>query len=227
MNQYVVAAGIPVLQDIPFIGKWLFSDGKDSDAHVDSDQIKPCEQAEGDSDRENLQSAPSTSTQSSEYRIIAFNRESGTEFAYRFILELIDENKRSLQTLRRVQQEFRHAVKEDYVESVPSVAAKELYVDFPEYELKDGRIEGRAVVLTISVTSLSHDPKTRTGRLAVKVNANQYEEARKWIRKNIETLARDKNIALTTGEIPPAAKFYLGKEELKDGNVLEIEFKTE
>lgn len=34
-------------------------------------------------------------------------------------------------------------------------------------------------------------------------------------------------IALTTGEIPPAAKFYLGREELKDGNVLEIEFKTE
>ena len=102
-----------------------------------------------------------------------------------------------------------------------------LFVDFPAYQQKEGRIEGRAVVLTISVASLTYDPNTRTGRLAVKVNANQYEEARKWIRKNIETLARDKNIALTTGEIPPAAKFYLGREELKDGNVLEIEFKTE
>ena len=61
----------------------------------------------------------------------------------------------------------------------------------------------------------------------MKVNANQYKEARKWIRKNIETLARDKNIALVTGELPPAAKFYLGREELKDGNVLEIEFRTE
>jgi len=27
--------------------------------------------------------------------------------------------------------------------------------------------------------------------------------------------------------IPPAVKFYLGREELKDGNVLEIEFRTE
>ena len=61
----------------------------------------------------------------------------------------------------------------------------------------------------------------------MRVNANQYEEARQWVRKNIETLARDKNIALTTGEIPPAAKFYLGREEFKDGNTLEIEFKTE
>ena len=25
----------------------------------------------------------------------------------------------------------------------------------------------------------------------------------------------------------PSAKFYLGREELKDGNVLEIEFRTE
>ena len=102
-----------------------------------------------------------------------------------------------------------------------------LFVDFPEYELDNGKITGHAVVLLITVTSLTYDPNTRTGKLAVKVNANQYEEARKWIRKNVETLARDKNIALTTGEIPPAAKFYLGREELKDGNVLEIEFKTE
>jgi hypothetical protein len=40
-------------------------------------------------------------------------------------------------------------------------------------------------------------------------------------------LARDKNVALTTGTIPPAARFYLGAERIKDGNVLEIEFETE
>jgi hypothetical protein len=160
------------------------------------------------------------------YNILSCKRETGSDFAYRFELELLGKNS-SLRTFRAVQQEFRRAVKEDYVESVPGTKPNELYVDFPEYELKDGKIEGRAVVLSISVTSLTYDPNTRNGKLAVKVNANQYEEARKWIRKNIETLARDKNIALTTGEIPPAAKFYLGKEELKDGNILEIEFKTE
>ena len=160
------------------------------------------------------------------YSILSCKREAGSDFSYRFELELLGKNN-SLHVFRTVQQEFRQAVKEDYVESVPGVKKQDLYVEFPEYELRGGKIEGRAVVLSISVTSLSYDPNTRTGKLAVKVNANQYEEARKWIRKNIETLARDKNIALVTDEIPPAAKFYLGREELKDGNVLEIEFKTE
>ena len=160
------------------------------------------------------------------YNIISCERESGSDFAYRFVLELTGKDK-SLRAFRLVQKEFRQAVKEDYVESFPGVNKGSLFVEFPEYKLNNGKIEGRAVVLTISVTSLTYDPNTHNGKLAVKVNANQYEEARKWIRKNIETLARDKNIALTTGEIPPAAKFYLGREELKDGNVLEIEFKTE
>ena len=160
------------------------------------------------------------------YNILRCERESGSDFAYHFVLELTGGDK-SLRAFRSVQKEFRAAVKEDYVESFPSVDARTLFIDFPEYKLDNGKITGRAVVLTISVASLTYDPNTRTGKLAVKVNANQYEEARKWIRKNIETLARDKNIALTTGEIPPAAKFYLGREELKDGNVLEIEFKTE
>ena len=160
------------------------------------------------------------------YNILSCKREASSDFSYRFELELLGKNS-SLHTFRAVQQEFRQAVKDDYVESTPGAKSSELFVEFPEYELKNGHIEGRAVVLTISVTSLAYDPNTRAGKLAVKVNANQYEEARKWIRKNIETLARDKNIALTTGEIPPAAKFYLGREELKDGNVLEIEFRTE
>ena len=161
------------------------------------------------------------------YTIVSCKRDSGDDFSYRFVLALNGEMQNSLYTFRTIQQEFREAVKADYVESFPSAKRDTLFVDFPEYELGNGKIEGRAVVLTISATSLIYDPNTRTGKLAVKVNANQYEEARKWIRKNIETLARDKNIALTTGEIPPAAKFYLGREELKDGNVLEIEFKTE
>ncbi len=159
------------------------------------------------------------------YQIISCERETGSDFSYRFVLELAD--KLNLHTFRAVQQEFRAAVKADYAESFPGVDERTLFVDFPEYKLDNGKITGCAVVLTISVASLTYDPNTRKGKLAVKVNANQYEEARKWIRKNIETLARDKNIALTTGEIPPAAKFYLGREELKDGNVLEIEFKTE
>ena len=162
----------------------------------------------------------------SRYKIVKFSRESGSQFSYRFVLALNNEENSSLQTLRLVQQEFREAVKADYIESFPITDIRSLRVDFPEYELDNGKITGRAVVLSISVTSLSYDPKTRTGRLAVKVNANQYEEARKWIRKNIETLAQDKNIALTTGQLPPAATYYSLGERI-DGNVMEIEFKTE
>lgn len=133
----------------------------------------------------------------------------------------------SLSAFRVVQQEFRDAIKEDYAESFAGADAATLFVEFPEYRQQGNRIEGRAVVLTVSVARLEYTPNTRSGVLAVRIGANQFEEARRWIRKNIETLARDKNIALVTGEIPPAAKFYLGRETLKDGNILEIEFKTE
>ena len=159
------------------------------------------------------------------YSILACERESGNDFAYKFELELKGE--KSLKSFRAVQREFREAIKEDYAESFAGTDIASLYVDFPEYRQKGDKIEGRAVVLTINVVSLKYDPDTRIGVLAVRIGANQFEEARKYIRKNIETVACDKNIALTTGEIPPAAKFYLGREEIKDGNILEIEFKTE
>ena len=161
------------------------------------------------------------------YKILSCERESGNDFSYAFALKLTEEAQSSLRAFRSVQNEFRNALKEDYMEVFSHSDPRSLYVDFPVYRQNEDRIEGRAVVLTIAVVALSYDPNTRKGILAVRVNANQYEEARKWVRKNIETLARDKNIALTTGEIPPAAKFYLGREELKDGNILEVEFRTE
>ena len=186
----------------------------------------PTEENQGGSSSKSVGTSDSEPSSDPLYTILSCERESGSDFSYRFVLELTGKDK-SLRAFRSVQKEFRTAVKEDYAESFPGVKMDSLYIDFPEYKLNNGKIEGRAVVLSISVTSLTYDPNTRRGKLAVKVNANQYEEARKWIRKNIETLARDKNIALVTGEIPPAAKFYLGREELKDGNVLEIEFRTE
>ena len=160
------------------------------------------------------------------YKIVSCKRDARNDFSYRFILELNGDDQCSLRTFRAIQKEFREAVKADYSESFPGVDVHSLRVDFSEYELDNRKITGRAVVLSISVASLTYDPNTRMGKLAVKVNANQYEEARKWIRKNIETLARDKNIALMTGQLPPAATYYSLGEKI-DGNVIEIEFKTE
>ena len=79
----------------------------------------------------------------------------------------------------------------------------------------------------VKIQTLSYDPGTRKGLVSVEFAEGHYAEARLWTRKNIETLARDKNVALRTDEIPGAAKFYLGAERVKDGNVLEIEFETE
>ena len=87
-------------------------------------------------------------------------------------------------------------------------------------------ITGRAAVLTIKPTSLTYDANTRRGKMAVKFGVGQAEEARAWIHRNIKTLARDKNIALTTGQLPPEATYYPLGEKV-DGNVMEIEFKTE
>lgn len=161
------------------------------------------------------------------YRIEECIREKGSDFAYRFKIALDDKVGGSIASFRKIQQEFRSAIRDDYLEAFPSADKTALYVDFPDYKLVNGRIEGRAIVLTIIVNSLRYDQQTRKGVLSVRFAAGQYEDARSWIRKNIEMLVRDKNIALTTGETPPAGKYYLGGEEVKDGNVLEIEFMTE
>jgi len=154
-------------------------------------------------------------------------RIAGSDFAYDFRLELTDKGANDLAKFHAVQQEFRNAIKKEYLESFPNADRHSVYVDFPLYKLADGKIEGRAIVLSMTVMKMTYDVGTRKGIMAMKISSGQFAAARKYIRKNIETLARDKNIALTTGEIPPAAKFYLGREELKDGNILEIEFKTE
>ena len=116
-------------------------------------------------------------------------------------------------------------IREKYLREHPIADARLIQV-YVRTNLEDGKISGRAAVLTIAPVSLSYDANTRRGKLSVRFNAGQAEEARAWIRKNIETLARDKNIALTTGQPPPAATYYSLGERI-DGNVMEIEFRTE
>lgn len=79
----------------------------------------------------------------------------------------------------------------------------------------------------VQIKTLNYNPHTRKGCITVEFDSGCYAEARLWARGNIETLARDKNVALQTGIIPAAAKFYLGAERVKEGNILEIEFETE
>ena len=157
------------------------------------------------------------------YRIVDLAREKGSDFAYAFTLEL--PGNASIQTFFGIQSTFANEVRAAYQMEYPKADASALRV-VVQPSLSNGRIVGRAEVLTIAPVSLSYDAGTRRGRLSVRFNPGQAEEARAWIRKNIETLAQDKNIALTTGQLPPAATYYSLGERI-EGSVMEIEFKTE
>lgn len=161
-----------------------------------------------------------------EHRVVRLAHDVGGDFAYRFTFELlevpIDPNKAKSAVL----QEFGETLKKEYVYSVPGAKQMPLAVNYTDVKIDGKLIQGRAIVFAMSIVSLSYDANTRRGKLSVRFNAGQAEEARTWIRKNIETLARDKNIALTTGTLPPEATYYSLGEKI-DGNVMEIEFKTE
>ena len=170
-----------------------------------------------------LQQSQTTSGQMSPYRIIKLKREGNSDFMYVFTLVLNGEP--SIQTFFGIQKLFANELLDAYKLEYPNADVSSLRIAV-QPELIEGRIQGRAAVLTIIPVSLAYDSNTRRGKLSVRYNANQFVEARAWIRKNVETLARDKNIALTTGQLPPEATCYSLGERV-EGNVMEIEFKTE
>ena len=161
------------------------------------------------------------------YRIVKCERDAGSEVAYSFTVELSEQAQGSLQLFGQIRQEICDSIKENHLATFSGLDRNAVVVDITTYGQRAGMIEGKAVVMQVALVSLFYDANMRTGRLSVRFHATQHQQARDWIRNNIATLARDKNIALVTGKIPPDARFYLGREELKEGNVLEIEFKTE
>lgn len=160
------------------------------------------------------------------YRIASFAHEDENDFAYRFKLELLDREGNKLKSFRRVKQEFEVALKEEIAKTFDGDFSS-LFVEIPEFRLQGDLVWGTAVALRMTPLSLSYSPVTRRGKMSISLVANQFDIARQLIRKNIESLARSSNIAVREGEIPPAARFYLGREQVRDGNVLEIEFMTE
>lgn len=169
----------------------------------------------------------SASTENPIYTIERLSRVQGDEFAYQFSIRFNNQGSTGLRGIRTVKQDLRNFIVEDYVSTFPEVKSGNVKISFSEFEMKDSVVEGRAEVMRISVVSLQYDATRRKGVISVKIGANRFEDARKWVRKNIETLAKDKNIALTTGTIPPETHFFLGAERVKEGGVLEIEFETE
>ena len=176
--------------------------------------------------RERAQRRSRTVVSQGGYTIEKFERTADDEFAYAFRLRMKDGADLGLSAMGAVKRDLRQSVYDDYMATYGGTGS-DIRVDFPEFAMRDSIVEGRAEVMRISVISLQYDASTQKGVIAVKIGANRFEDARKWVRRNIESLAKDKNIALTTGQIPPAARFYLGAERVLEGNVLEIEFETE
>ena len=175
---------------------------------------------------------PSPWTRRPHYRILSLERDPGSDFAYSFdILPLEEEDGLNALTPNgridaAVRREFRKLVQKDYAETF---AVTNVIVDFPAFERRaDGSIKGRALVISATPTALlDYDAHTRRGRMTVRFNtAIGTDDARAWARRNIEALARDKNILLTSGMRPPEGH-YVSLGEKWHENTLEIEFKTE
>ena len=159
------------------------------------------------------------------YTIKLFEREAGDFVSYRFVLSLTDATTADLALSRRIQADLRESVRADYAASAAVKDAASLRIEFPQYAIREGTVEGRAVVLTVSLLEFVYDPVSAQGRLAVKVNPQQYEQTRQWVRDNIATLARDKDPSLFSA-LSGRSRFTIGREVLREDNVLEVEFHT-
>ena len=124
-----------------------------------------------------------------------------------------------------VLQDFAKSLKEDYVDAFPSVDIASLQVSFSDFKRDGLRLNGRAAVLTLKPVSLEYNSHNRKGTLSVRFTAGQEAEAKGWIQRNSKRLIRDKNIALTTGVLPPEANYQV-IEAKTEGNVMAIEFKA-
>lgn len=161
------------------------------------------------------------------FEIIQLECEDGKDFAYRFELAATANARVLLTDVNLIRTVFRSSLKEHYSLGHTDINPRSLIVDFPEFSVDNGHIVGRAVVLTISVESIVYDSSTRKGRLSIRINVNQFEEARQWIRNNICDLATEAKERNNKGESLVGDRFYIGNETLKENGILEIEFKTE
>lgn len=174
--------------------------------------------------RDSGRSSASIAEIDEKFEVVEFKKDS--EHRYTFALKGRGRSAISLNGAHALKKSLRAMMRDDYIASFPDVSVDSLIVDFPEFSLRDGMVTGKADVLSIAVESLRYDSSTRKGTMRVRIGENQFEASRRYARKNIETIVRDKNIALDARDIPPAAVFYLLEEKI-DGHILELTFRTE
>lgn len=161
------------------------------------------------------------------FRVVKLECDEGRDYLCRFELVKRDGGNLTISDGGKIRNAFMASVRAQYAAAHKDVNPRTLVVDFPEYAVSEGRIKGVAVVLTISPQSVAYDATTRKGRITVKIGANQFEDVRRWMRKNIESIARDSNIVKDGDALPSYARFYIGWEKLAANGIFEMEFKTE
>ncbi len=151
---------------------------------------------------------------------------SGKDFAYVFTLRRRGGGVATLSDYGVMRRAFRSAIRSHYASAHPDVNPRTLVVDFTEYALKDGLVSGRVAVLSVSAESLSYDAATRKGVVRVRIGDGQFEDARRWIRRNLASVAGRGGVAATGDAILEGARFYSEREEMRNG-ILEVSFRTE
>ena len=149
------------------------------------------------------------------------------DFSYRFALSNKKIDGMTLLDVNNIRNAFHAVIRSLYVMKNPGLNPRSIAVDFVEFAAADGHIRGKVVFVTTEVERVSYDSVSRMGRISARVNVNQLEDARRWVRKKIGELASRSNIAIEGDRIPSDAKFYTGSETLKENGILEVEFRTE
>lgn len=163
---------------------------------------------------------------SSPFEIVRCDNERGKDFAYTFTLRRRGGGAATLSDYGVMRSAFRSMIRTNYASSHPDVNPRTLVIDFTEYALKGGVINGRVAILMISPESLTYDSASRRGVVRVRIGEGQFEDARRWIRRNLVSLVNRRGIASGGDALPQGARFYSEREEMR-GGVLEVSFKTE
>lgn len=159
------------------------------------------------------------------FEVVDFHRLDSDSHCYEF--SLISTNKNvSLSGSFAARRVLSDTIRHDFAASYPSANRTVLAVDFTQYEFAEGLIKGSATVMPLNVLAFSYDKHTRKGTMRIKIREDQFKAARQYVIQNIESVVRDKNIALIVGELPPDARFYLLDESVIE-DVLEVNFRTE
>jgi hypothetical protein len=167
---------------------------------------------------------PASTAREMPYKVVHFSRRSGNGLSYHFILD-VTAQERSLSVFKEIRREFAKEIIDDYAETFSVRDVSSLHADFVDFRLDGSRLEGDAVVMSVTPVALvDYDAKSCKGKITVRFNTFvDREYARKWAVRNIELLVRDKNIHLTAGEIPPNGEYVSLNESWRE-NELEISF---